>query len=83
VTVHNAEGEGVDAPEADTEGSPGRDPRGAAGVHEERGMRGEQRRARGRPEQFRTRGTGGMREAKERRIMSSGRRDPDIAVGRT
>ena len=49
----NADGDGVHGPEAHAEGPRGCGPRGAAGVHEERGRWGEKRRELGRAERVR------------------------------
>ena len=79
----HADGDGFNAPEAYTEGSRWGDPRGSAGVHKERGMRGEKRQKLGRPERFLTQGTGGNTGAQGIRIMSHGRGNPDTDVGRS
>jgi hypothetical protein len=55
VRVHHADGDGLNAADADTEGALWCEPRGAAGVHEARGRRGQKRQERGRPSRLRPR----------------------------
>jgi hypothetical protein len=83
VSEHHAEGAGLNAPEADPEGARWCEPRGAAGGHDGRGMRGQTRQARGRPSRRRPR-LGDARQASPGlRRRSHGRGTPDPDGGRS